>query len=269
MKNLIFYAATFVTLIQISCTKDLPLYSDDQDKLIFLHGEETGSVILPSVPSSYVLAHTFVYGTQNTDTLYVKLKTIGFIRNSDRPIELEQVLTGENDADPDVHFTALTADQYKKNYIIPAGSTTASLPIIVHREASLKNRTVNLKLRIKDNGVFRAGYESRSELLITITDALSKPANWNSAATFYFGNYGKVKHQFMIDASGEAIDEKYMDGLGFATVGFYNEKFDGDYVTYINGIYKRKLNEENQRRAAMTPALSPLQEENKTVVSFP
>ena len=91
---------------------------------------------------------------------------------------------------------------------------------------------------------------------ITFTDMLTKPDAWGAAMNWYFGEYGKVKHQFMIDVTGEKWDDDYINS-------FIN---DYGYVTYLKSKLRTALDEENARRRAA--GLGDLCEENGMLINW-
>ena len=250
------------------CEENVPLYDSPDNRLVFLYGTETGYGEFGESESSknYALAYTFFYNDLERDVVQVKVKTIGFLADTDRPVELEQVATDGKDAMPGVHYVAFDDPSYSGKFVIPAGATTASLPITVIRDKSLGDGLVNLRLRVKDNGVFSSGFEKRAEILVTISVQLARPANWGPAFEFEFGQYGPEKHAFMVRATGEKIDEEYLSDLGFGESGYYNEKYDSGYSSYMKDWFNARLAEENAERAEQE--LGPLAEADGTVVKF-
>ena len=75
---------------------------------------------------------------------------------------------------------------------------------------------------------------------------------WN-----YFGTYGIVKHQFLIEQNGEKWDDDYIKSL-----------MDGDsaYLTFLAQKMAQRLEEVNAERAAQGEG--PLCEADGTPVSF-
>ena len=134
----------------------------------------------------------------------------------------------------------------------------ALIPIVVLRDASLDDGNVNLQFTFKDNGYFKPGYEAFSTHTLVISSHMAKPANWD---TYYgdnnFGTYTELKHQLMIEWTGNSWDEDYLDEL-FAG--------DSNYVTYLSQWFIEKLEEENQKR--QEAGLDIYREPNGEPVSF-
>lgn len=133
----------------------------------------------------------------------------GIIVRSGRVVKFEQVEADSLNAEPGVHYVAFDDPRVKDLYYIPAKRNYADLPVLVMRDASLKEKTVNLKIRLAESADFKVGYADKSWTMITISDMLVKPTLWTNYSIQYFlGAYGPVKHQFMIDVTGESIDER-------------------------------------------------------------
>ncbi len=63
-------------------------------------------------------SYSFVYvGDEvEVDTVWFEISTMGFVSDEDRPLELEQIQTGKNDAKADVHYVAFTNEELKAKY---------------------------------------------------------------------------------------------------------------------------------------------------------
>ena len=122
------------------------------------------------------------------------------------------------------------------------------------RDASLKVKSVNLKIRLSDSDDCKVGYADKSWTMITISDMLVKPTLWTNYSIQYFlGAYGPVKHQFMIDVTGESIDNDW-----FKALGLHNGTSELAYLMYLGTWFSDKLDEKNAERAA--EGLEPLRE---------
>lgn len=248
-----------------SCEKDLEVYSEPTCRLNFYYDIDATGDFKPEMARS---TYSFVYGDPDTrqDTLWVEVESMGFVSDTDRAISLEQVdSAGVENAVAGKHYVAFDDPQIARYYVMPAGKARTKLPIVMLRDASLKDKAVVLRYRIKANDNFQNGYDPFMERSLSFTDHLSEPAKWNYAYPYwevytisfadYFGEYGVVKHQFLIDETGEKWDDEYIDKLMTG---------DSNYLTYMLRKMAKRLNEVNADRQAQ--GLSPLTEADGTPV---
>ncbi len=232
-----------------SCEKDQPVYSEETCWLNFKS--------LSSYESDQT-EYSFVYSGSSVtqDTVWMTVTTLGFVKDYDRALAIEQVESSENDAVPGKHYVAFDDPSLQKYYVMPAGAVSTDIPVVVLRDASLKSGVVNLEISIKENENFKVGYETDRYRTITISDKLSKPSNWERCSLdYYISVYTKGVHQFMIDVSGERWDEDYISSLA-----------DYGYVEYLGSYFAKKLEEVNAERVAN--GLGVLLEEDGTPVKF-
>lgn len=265
MKRYFFYMMALVGLVSLaSCEKDLPVYSDPTCRLNFYYNiGSTADFNTELARSSY----SFVYGSEEAvdDTLWFEVETMGFVADHDRPISLEQVeVSDANNAVAGKHYQSFDTPSLQKYYVMPAGKARTKIPVVLLRDASLKTENVVLKFAIKPNEYFANGYEAYRERTIEFTDQLSEPSYWNKeygqyGVTFamYVGEYGVVKHQFMIEQMGEKWDDDYIDKLMTG---------DSAYLSYLVEKLAKRLEEVNAEREARGE--SPLCEADGTPVSF-
>lgn len=261
MKKYIFVFSLLATLFVTSCEKDLPLYDDQQARLNFRY-TTPGSTVTNLGDS--IVGYSFVYNSHLTqDTVWLQLRTSGFLSSVDRPFELKQVETGENDAVPGVHYVSFDDPEYKQKYlVVKADSIDVTVPVILLKDASLNDATYSLRIEVKDNEYFKSGYKELKYKRINFTNQLVKPTYWNFLMNYYMGSYGKVKHQFMIDNTKYKWDDDYLK-----SIGVHNSSVDQTFLIYIGNKLYKLLNELNAQRAAQ--GLPDLQEEDGTFVTFP
>lgn len=253
--------------VATSCEKDLEVYSDPTCRLNFYYDIETVGDFKPEMARA---AYSFVYGSPDLerDTVWFEVESMGFVADFDRPIALQQVdSVGVDNAVAGVHYIGFDDAQLAKYYVMPAGKARTRLPIVILRDASLKDKAVVLKVRIRANDNFVNGYAPLAERVLTFTDHLSEPSRWNYQYPYwgsytisfadYFGEYGPVKHQFLINETGEKWDDDYIDGLMTG---------DDMYLMYMLGKMSRRLDEVNAQRIAQGQEV--LQEADGTVVTI-
>lgn len=238
-----------------SCEKDLPLYSDTQAKLNFAYEDSKDSVT----------SYSFIYNNGgDRDTVWLEVNTMGFLSNDVRHYEIEQVLTGTNDAVAGRHYVSFDDPAYKALLRIEPGAVADSLPIIVLRDSSLAAQDVQLKVRIKDTPLFKRGYADRDFKVVTISDQIVKPNRWGPLMDYLFERYGPVKHRFMIAHSDFKWDDVYFKEIGVSS--YYADPEVQSFLRYMGSKFARELRRVNAERIAQ--GLLPLAEANGTPVSF-
>lgn len=250
------------------CEKDLEVYSDPTCRLNFTYENVENR---SDFKSQYATdTYSFVYSGDSVerDTVWYDIQTMGFLSDEDRPVTLVQLDTAACNAQPGVHYVAFDDASLQSYYIIPAGKSTARLPIVLLRDATLKDTTVVLKFGIQSNEWFQNGYPEFQNRVLTFTDRLSEPSKWNamyypfpSFPTYgvsfadYFGVYGTVKHRFLIEQNGEKWDDDYIDKLMTG---------DQQYLSYLVTKMSKALEELNAQRESQ--GLDVLKEEDGTTV---
>lgn len=243
----------FVTLI--SCEEELKPYNYEKNTLGFEYDRNQYNQIDDSI-KRYSFA--FEHSTVLQDTVWIDVRTTGYIVDYDRPVKLRQEIfvderEGENlhQAESGVHFVALDDETVNIHYYIPAGKNQNKLPLIIKRDTSLKTNKYFIKLVVEDNEYFTQSYEHCRERVVEISDILIEPANWSGAFKYYIGgDYGQVKHQFMIDVSGQKIDEEYIAKV--------LDPYDAGYINYLSNYYATELRKLNAKREE--EKLGPLRE---------
>lgn len=227
-----------------SCEKDLESYSDTDCWLNFVFYDNSGDLLtsegitdeLRQTTYSFVTASVAAGEELTAGTVEFEVSTVGFLSDKDRPVKLKQIQTGQNDAVPGVHYVAFDDPQFTTGCYVPANQNKAVIRLTLLRDVSLKEGDVTLKFAIDENEYFKPGYEGMSERTLHISDLLNQPSNW---PTDYVGNYGPLKHQLLMEWTGNAWDEAYIDSL----LGG-----DSGYLTYLTRWLKEKLDEENAKR---------------------
>ena len=251
-----------------SCEKDLPVYDTEVCRLNFYYGLDNRSYYKDEMSRS---TYSFVFGGENRqrDTLWFEVQTMGFVTDNDRPVTLEQLPSDGDQAVAGRHYVPFDDPSLVHLYVIPAGKARTKLPVVILRDASLKEQTVTLKFGFKSNEYFVLGYEEYSTRQVEFTDRLSEPSMWNKQIPYpdfpdytycfadYFGEYGVVKHQFLIDETGKKWDDEYITSL---------LEGDSNYLTYMVRKMSKRLDEVNAERLAQ--GLDVLREADGTPVEI-
>lgn len=252
----------------VACEKDLPVYESKVCQLNFKYGTTnltTGEV----TEEMRIRSHSFVLNSGEgvmIDTVWVKVTSMGYLSDQNRAIELQQVLTGEQDAVADKHYVSFdNAELKSRYYFLPGNRPEVEIPIVVKRDPSLAtDGDVRLKFTFKENENFKLGYPQFAEYTIIISDRLSKPTMWTDCELdYYFGAYGSKKHELMISWTEETWDNTYINTL------FYQANYsgtlywvpkDGNYIDYLASWFADKLSKENAERLA-DPAIGDVYRE--------
>lgn len=138
-----------------------------------------------------------------TDTIKVPLRIMGNARDKDRTVAIQTV--AENTTATSQQYTILPT-------IVKAGLFTTDIPVLVKRTPDMKTREVRILLAIVASTDLLPGVPNTTatasraggatQYLVKINDFLTKPSNWESLLSTYFGVYSQVKYKFIIDVTG-------------------------------------------------------------------
>lgn len=98
MKKLMKYTMLLLPVfVLFACEDEVEVYKESTNRLNFVYAANTKSDTL--------IPRTFVYDpeTKVFDTVWLEVTTMGYIAAQERKFVLEQVSTGENQAEADVH----------------------------------------------------------------------------------------------------------------------------------------------------------------------
>ena len=256
MKNRFFiYTMILMGSLFAACDEDLKPYAD-----------ETCWVYFDLIGSADTLqSRTFIYagGDAQTDTVWIPLKTIGKVKNFDRPVSLTQVQGDGLNGEAGTHFVPFN----EQNYVIPAGKTTVELPIVLKRDASLQTDRVLVEFTLTANNYFAPGFVGPQTVEIWVTDQMDRPSYWPTASDATLNKkiapYDPVLHQFLIDATGNKWDNEYIGTLGlyegyldttweaYGIVSWVDttSDYDSAYMDWLVSKLKKALADENAARA--------------------
>lgn len=188
----IIYSLLFV-VVMAGCAEDERLMFDEEASVYFITNDS--------------LNYSFAFSTEDVqrDTFYLVCRITGKASDHDRRISI--VADEGSDAKPGYHYEILDP-------VIPAGQYQDSIPVVVHRRVGLQDSLVTALLRITDSEDLLSGYNDigtwpvarvkypRQVFKLTITDQLTKPANWDNSWFPAFGEYSAVKIRFISNATG-------------------------------------------------------------------
>lgn len=256
MKKLLYILMGLALLLPAfsSCGEDDLKGALDKSRLNFEY--EDGRLV------DSIVRYSFAFGPDETmiDTVWLQVNTMGVPVDYDRPLALQQLATGEDDAVSGLHYVNFDDPELvAKYYYIPAGAITTQIPVVVKRDdPTLKTVAYTLRVGFKPNEEFDYGSKEFSFKRIVIADKLVEPENYKNLS-YFFGEYGPVRHRFLIDASGEKWDDKYVDYL-YTT--YMLGGGDQNYLFYYAQKMHRALQEYNRTHD------KPLCEEGGVEITF-
>lgn len=208
------------------------------------------------------LNYSFIYepGSVVRDTIYIRVNTIGGITDKDRPVKLVQVPEYDYTyvRDPVTNqitdtiaterpFKAVAGKQYvafddpaiASLMVVKANRAIDSLPIILLRDATLKDNTYRLRVRLDSSAAFSLGESKAIERTIVFSDRLERFYSWRfdngTAPAFYsFGKYSTGKHQFMYDVLKVNIDETWYQAISLIQAQTHYKNLFKDALAAFN-----------------------------------
>lgn len=257
IKNKIIKALAVVGVLSAtfsSCSKnEYPEFDASYSALNVWFGTETAP------QDSITYNYSYSLGEQ---TVHFYARAIGVLADHDRTFQLEAY-----EGDLDEAQGSYTLGEYT----LKAGETTGEFDITfdtskLKNAQSFTDKDGHLKLRMKANDEFQQGAKELQSLTIVLKNYLSKPDNWD-AATFpmmalgrFFGDYSKVKYQFMIQVL-DMVDFK----VNYNTSVRYDEETNTisyNYANYLASKMKLALEEYNNTHD------TPLTDETGNIVTF-
>ena len=235
------------------CKKDMELYSHPQNCINIL---------------DTLFRYSFVYTPSGTtqDTVWVRIETVGFVTANNRPVAFEQINSGGRDAAAGVHYIAFDNSDVQKHYVILGNSVATTIPVVLKRDPSLEQEDYTLLFQVKETDYFGRGFVGLWTCRVVISDRLIRPDSWIYRTITDFGEYGPVKHRWLIEHTGNKWDDEYLrDVLGYEyhpVNPTINANYDEGYMAYYRLVLQNMLNEYNELNKTI------LMEEDGTPVTF-
>ena len=121
---------------------------------------------------------------------------------------------------------------------LPADSIKGILKVKVKKTPELENHNLVATFRLCGNENFAAAPVNENTYKIVLTNHLTEPAGWP------FGEYSRIKHQFVIQTLGIATDYDkwstsesiYYTGIMVNALYEYNKAHPGEPLTDENGL---------------------------------
>lgn len=186
------------------------------------------------------------------DTVWIDVRTMGYLADYDRPLNLRVSNEGEKGAAvAGKHYVGFDDSHIKTAYCIPAGKVKTKIPVVLIKDPSLNTSEVRLELSLETNEYFQRGYEPWCQFTVISTAKAVKPASWETWWKTAFGDWGPKKMEFII---------LY---VGFNE--FDDDSYDAAFRDYLMNKAKKKLKEYNENPENEG---TPLKEEDGTLVVF-
>lgn len=221
MKKTIYLIGMMVCLlVAASCEKEERYDYRGGNQIYFANEED-------SMTYSFAIQKSSV----REDVVEIPVAISGLAADEDRVVRVavvaETTTAIEGDAQSGGHFQL-------GETVLRQGEITANIPVTVYRQDDLKDKEVVVCLQLVCEGTFLGDMvEDKLAYKLKINDILSMPANWNSYIRHYFGEYGPVKYQFIIDTLGIAeFPESGPDAVSKAEMGYYKDKLRNALIAY-------------------------------------
>lgn len=265
MKKILYILLTAAFITVASCEDKIDTWSGiDRIGFTVVNGE-------PDTLKTYSFVTEISEVTRHSVMLSVS--TEGMLYDYPRTVTIKQVPSYDgDDAVAGVHYVAFGDGEVAGQYVIPAGTNTIDLPIILLRDESLQTSQKILRIELVPNDYFElsiTGHRLYRE--IHFADMLTIPLIWGAKnfAEDVFGTYGQEKHRFMIDITGMAFnDEWFADNFYWYEDTYWGGVYtgwqpnDSDYLSFLQKWLQEKLDERNAAEGNI------LTESDGTVVDF-
>lgn len=195
-----------------------------------------------SVYESTTYNYSYAY-EEGSVTFYAQIS--GMPSKNDRTFRLE----------PFGGDSALIASTIRtEDYVIPAGEIGGTYQVFFNTQKLqdpdlFKNSDGKIFFRVAANDEFELGTENHQQFMVVLKNYLAKPDNWDEAnyprvpLSRYFGNYSRVKYQFMIEVLG-LIDFE----INYNTQTSYDPErnvVSAVYAVYLQQVMQKALADYN------------------------
>lgn len=227
MNRKIGFILCFVALLVASCTKDYLKYDSELTAIKFNYKT--------NLEDSLIYSFALHPGLLK-DTVKIPVQIIGFTASEDRPIALT---VDETKSSAKLHddFELLPS-------FIESKKLTGDVKVLIKKRDQMLGKALVISLKLKDNESFKSNVQGMSNFRIILTDQLARPSDWPNS----FGDYSKVKHEFVIKTIQIGTD-------------YY--KINAQQMIYYLGVLTNALYEYNKANPG-----NPLKDETGRLVTF-
>ncbi|RZM29840.1 MAG: DUF4843 domain-containing protein [Pedobacter sp.] len=148
------------------------------------------------------LVYNYAFKTLNErDTINFSVRLTGTPSPVDREFKLKAIGGDTTRVKEGLHY------EFPK-YILKANAYEGIFPIYIKRSADFRSQQGRIIFALVENESFKKGITERSDLIVILKEAFSKPANWDadtfpySRLSMFFGTYSNVKFQFITTVIG-------------------------------------------------------------------
>lgn len=255
MKGIKYYICILLSAITCgSCDQnETPVFDTNYSALNIWFG--TSGVVNDDMTYNYSY-------TLGEDSIMFYARVTGALSDKDREFTLE-VYEG-NKEEAEGSYRTLT-------YVIKAGESEAEFPIYFDTSKLKDPQSFTIEdgylyFRMAENPLFQTGAYNMNSLKVILKNYLDKPTEWDEATyprrpySAYFGEYSKVKYQFMIQELG-LIDFH----ISYTATVSYDEETNtvsNNYANFLVQKMKVALEEYNSTHT------EPLKDESGSVIVF-
>lgn len=180
MKTYAYLALALLTTGLASCEEEqVGFYASGQDGIYFNYENE--KEFEQSVNfADYITADSAFL------SVWVKLKTVGYLSDQDRKVTLKQEqMEAYRQADIEI-----------PEIVVPAGAAEVNVRVKVLRP-KLQDIKYAVKLSIDGSNGLADGIKEKASFTIYAEETYEQPGVWNSDPKTYFGEWNVAKHRFL------------------------------------------------------------------------
>lgn len=210
-------------LVNVTCEKEPLLYKGEEDNSSGIYFYSVATFTPDGTPLSY--RDSLTYSFQNdplskTQHVFnVPVRTLGYISDQDRKFKVK-VIGGT--AIEGVDFEVL-----QESYVVPAGESTASLPVVLNRTPVLTEKAITIDLQLVEYDSFKLllpyllniGNNQQmdaTKFRISFSELITEPSYYSSYGLDYFGDWSVKKFKILNDLMGWTVsDWRYAGFSGF------------------------------------------------------